>query len=151
MHAAAYASDGTRIVTCSYDTTARVWEASSGQCVGVLRHDQTPTDVLVSCDAAVVVTLAGTEARLWRRGGEVYDEVARLGGVGVAGAALSPDAALVAVCLQDGGVVVYEAAQGKARGVFSADAPCRCCAFGGEGVLAVGTESGQVHFLSCAD
>lgn len=170
VHAAVYATNGTRIVTCSFDNTARVWDACSGACLGVLPHDEAPTVAVASADGGVVVTVAGDGARLWRveevegqaaSGVEQQQqqlgccvEVARLGGLGatVADVAMSPDGLLAAVCGQDGGVLVYETARGTVVGVFCADAPCRCCAFGGCGapwVLAVGTDPGQVHFLEC--
>lgn len=171
VQSASYAADGTRIVTCSFDNTARVWNASTGVCEGILPHQEAPTMSVVSRDASIVVTVAGDGARLWRVEPDLEEasadadagqhacvvEVARLGGVGavggtVADVAMSPDGALVAVCAQDGGVRVYETGRGSAVGVFCADVPCRSCAFGGGGapwVLAVGTESGQVHFLEC--
>ena len=154
---AAFSGDGTRIVTCSFDGTARVWDAATGECVCELVHEgedtsaASPTRAEVSSDGLAVVTLADDGARLWH-----VDEagaaklVAKLGEeTAAAGAAMSPDGTKAAVCSQDGRVAVYETRGGKVVDVFCADAPCRCCTFSGgdDGVLAVGTEPGQVHFL----
>jgi WD40 repeat protein len=60
-------SDGSRIVTASYDKTARIWDAATAKEIAVLRgHVNSVTSAVFSPDGARVVTASqdGT-ARIW--------------------------------------------------------------------------------------
>jgi serine/threonine protein kinase len=67
VRSAAFSPDGTRVVTASRDTTARVWDASSGQEVAVLRgHEDSVRSAAFSPDGTRVVTASDDKtARVW--------------------------------------------------------------------------------------
>src|SRR5262249_34822483 len=56
--AAAFSSDGMRVVTASRDKTARVWDASSGVELARLAHDGPVSCALFSSDGERVVTVS---------------------------------------------------------------------------------------------
>src|SRR5271165_7040678 len=64
---AAFSPDGTRVVTASHDTAARVWEAASGRLVAELKgHCGWVSSAAFSSDGARVVTASeDTTARVW--------------------------------------------------------------------------------------
>ena len=67
MTSAAFSPDGARIVTASYDKTARTWDAATAKEIAVLRgHVNSVTSAVFSPDGARVVTASqdGT-ARIW--------------------------------------------------------------------------------------
>lgn len=56
-----------RIITISYDSTARIWDAVTGEQLHILRHDGRVTDLAIDPSAELVAT-AGAEPviRIWR-------------------------------------------------------------------------------------
>lgn len=64
---AAFSPDGQRVVTASYDGTARVWGAEDGRLLATLQgHTETVYDVTFSPDGQRVFTAsADGTARLW--------------------------------------------------------------------------------------
>jgi WD40 repeat protein len=65
VRAAAFSLDGTRVVTASWDKTARIWDASTGeQLVAPLAHHGEVYTAAFSPDGSRVVT-AGLTARVW--------------------------------------------------------------------------------------
>ena len=66
VRSAAFSPDGKRVVTASYDRTARVWDGVTGKPVGEFRHDSPPQSVLFSPDGTRIVTVSDNGAgRLW--------------------------------------------------------------------------------------
>ena len=67
VSSAAYSPDGTRIVTASFDKTARQWEVASGKPIGEpLRHEDTVTSAAYSPDGTRIVTACRDHtARQW--------------------------------------------------------------------------------------
>jgi WD40 repeat protein len=64
---AAFSPDGTRVVTASFDGTARIWDVATGAPVGTpLRHEKWVMSAVFSPDGMRVLTasLDGT-ARIW--------------------------------------------------------------------------------------
>ena len=64
---AAFSPDGTRIVTASYDGTARVWDAATAKEIAVLRgHEGDVTSAAFSPDGTRIVTASRDKtARVW--------------------------------------------------------------------------------------
>jgi WD40 repeat protein len=64
---AAFSPDGTRVVTASYDHTARLWDARTGAQLGpALAHDISLSSAAFSPDGARVATV-GDDGRVWIR------------------------------------------------------------------------------------
>jgi WD40 repeat protein len=100
---AAFSPDGRRIVTASWDNTARVWEGETGKQLAVLAgHEGLVLGASFSADGRRVVTAsADTTARLWD--GESGKPLAILAGHTdrVVGAAFSPDGRRIATASAD--------------------------------------------------
>jgi WD40 repeat protein len=64
---AAFSPDGRRIVTASLDKTARIWDASSGQEIHVLRgHEDSVSSAAFSPDGTRIVTASlDNTVRVW--------------------------------------------------------------------------------------
>jgi WD40 repeat protein len=45
--------------------TVRIWDANSGNCLAVLRHDKSVHNVRFSRDGKTVISLASDKMRLW--------------------------------------------------------------------------------------
>ena len=67
MSSAAFSPDGTRIVTASWDATARIWNAAAGKELAVLRgHDGGVLSAAFSPDGTRIVTASVDKtARIW--------------------------------------------------------------------------------------
>ena len=63
----AFSPDGSRVATASYDNTARIWDAKTGEELAVLRgHESDVVDVAFSPDGSRVATASrDNTARLW--------------------------------------------------------------------------------------
>ena len=64
---AAFSPDGSRIVTASWDNTARIWDAASGKEIAVLRgHEDAVHSAAFSPDGSRIVTASSDNtARIW--------------------------------------------------------------------------------------
>jgi hypothetical protein len=64
---AAFSPDGSRIVTSSWDKTARIWDAATAEEIAVLRgHEDRVTSAAFSPDGSRIVTASGDKtARIW--------------------------------------------------------------------------------------
>src|SRR5690349_18278358 len=64
---AAFSRDGSRIVTASWDKTARIWDAASAKEIAVLRgHDDSVRSAAFSPDGSRIVTASDDKtARIW--------------------------------------------------------------------------------------
>jgi hypothetical protein len=67
VNSAAFSPDGTRVVTASWDHTARVWDAATGAAIAVLEgHESDVRSAAFSPDGTRVVTASGDgTARVW--------------------------------------------------------------------------------------
>ena len=66
VESAAFSPDGSRIVTASWDQTARIWDAASGKEIAVLRDRNLMSSAVFSPDGSHIVTASDDEtARLW--------------------------------------------------------------------------------------
>ena len=64
---AAFSPDGSRIVTASWDNTARIWDAATAKEIAVLRgHDYCVSSAAFSPDGSRIVTASEDKtARIW--------------------------------------------------------------------------------------
>jgi WD40 repeat protein len=67
VYCAAYSPDGSRVVTTSYDKTARIWDAATAQEIAVLRgHEDYVVSAAYSPDGARIITASVDKtARIW--------------------------------------------------------------------------------------
>jgi WD40 repeat protein len=93
---AAFSRDGKLVVTASFDDTARVWDASTGDNVAVLRgHEAGVNSAAFSPDGKYVVTAGGDGTALWEaETGKLRAVLGRFGGY-YSSAAFSPDGRFV--------------------------------------------------------
>ncbi len=114
MHAE-FSPDGSRIVTASWDSTARVWEAASGELVVALEgHTSAVRHSAFSPDGSRIVTASSDDtARVWEAAsGELV--VALEGHTSaVRHSAFSPDGSRIVTASSDDTARVWEAASGE--------------------------------------
>jgi WD40 repeat protein len=66
LNSVAFSRDGSRIVTASNDTTARIWDAATGQQIAVLRGHDGIVSSAISPDGSRLVTASWDyTARIW--------------------------------------------------------------------------------------
>jgi WD40 repeat protein len=135
LYTAAFSQDGRLVVTGSYDSTARLWDAASARELQVFRgHDATVWSAVISRDGRRVLTGSGDKtARLWdvATGRELKRFNGHTGEI--KSVALSPDGKLALTGSDDKSVRLWDTAtakeirrfQGHTRGVnavaFSSD------------------------------
>jgi WD40 repeat protein len=96
---AAFSLDGGRIVTASADGTARIWEATTGRRITMLRgHDDTVWSAAFSSNIARIVTAsADRTVRIWNA--MTGREITRV----------ALDAAVTALAVHDGNIALGDA------------------------------------------
>lgn len=128
VRGAAYSPDGTRIVTCSEDGTARVWDSATGAAFRTLRgHEGGVWSVAWSPDGTRIVTSSADEtARVWDAAGGAELRVLRGHGAWVGAVAWSPEGSRILTGSTDGTARVWDAATGaELRVVRGHEAPRR--------------------------
>jgi len=112
---AAYNSDGSRIVTASYDKTARVWDTATGKTLTTLRgHRDWVMSAEFSPDGKHIVTASRDHtARIWDA--TTGQQLVELDGHEdvVVSAAFSPDGTRIVTASYDKTARVWDAATGK--------------------------------------
>ena len=115
VRSAAFAPDGRRVVTASFDDTARIWDAKTGQQVILLNgHTDHLSSASFSSDNRLVVTASGDQtARIWDA--QTGHEIVRLTGHAgpVRSAAFSNDSRFVVTASFDKTARVWDVATGR--------------------------------------
>jgi len=118
VSSATFSPDGTRIVTASWDKTARIWDAATGQQLAVLRgHEGYLSSAAFSPDGTRIVTASWDEtARIWDAA--TGKQIVVLGGQEglVWSAAFSPDGSRIVTAsadVQHKTASIWDAATGK--------------------------------------
>jgi Tol biopolymer transport system component/TPR repeat protein len=121
---AAYSPDGTRMVTASYDKTARIWDARTGAQLAVLSgHAGIVMSAAYSSDGTRIVTASADKtARIWdpRTGAQLT--VLSGHADRVASAAYSPDGTRIVTASNDKTARIWDAHTGAQVAVLSGHA-----------------------------
>ena len=121
VRSAVFSSDGLRVVTASYDNTARIWDAETGNQLTVLRgHESSLFSAAFSPDDLRVVTASYDKtARIWDAA--TGNRITVLSGHwdSVCSAAFSPDGSRVITASHDKTARIWDAATGKILAVLS--------------------------------
>lgn len=124
VQSAEFSPDGQRIVTASYDNTARIWDAGTGALLTVLRgHDSAVEHAAFSPDGRRVITAANDKtARIWDAA--TGEQLAVLSGHRdtVTNAAFSADGLRAVTASDDATARVWNAATGAQLAVLSGHA-----------------------------
>ncbi len=118
VNSASFSPDGTRVVTASFDKTARVWDAASSKPIGEpLRHDGAVNSASFSPDGTRVVTASFDKtARVWdAASGQPLGEPLRHKDI-VRSASFSPDGTRVVTASEDKTARMWDAASSKPIG-----------------------------------
>ena len=117
---AAFSPDGKRIVTASWDKTARIWDAATGQPIGqpLKGHDGPVNSAAFSPDGKRIVTAsADNAARVWDSAtGQPIGEPLKGHEGAVLSAAFSPDGKRIVTASVDKTARVWDAATGQPIG-----------------------------------
>jgi WD40 repeat protein/serine/threonine protein kinase/TPR repeat protein len=121
VRAVAYSPDGTRIVTASFDKSARIWDARTGAQLAVLSgHDDRVYCAAYSPDGTRIVTASQDKtARIWDA--RLGKQLAVLSGHGdlVRAAAYSPDGTRIVTASNDKTTRIWDARTGAQLAVLS--------------------------------
>ena len=113
VYTAAFSPDGKRLVTASRDKTARVWDASTGQELVQLRHDNAVYSAAFSPDGRRIVTAsADNTARVWKTSSGEPGIVLRGHTGPVRSAVFSPDGEHILTTSFDNTARVWDATTG---------------------------------------
>jgi eukaryotic-like serine/threonine-protein kinase len=115
VHSVQFSPDGARIVTSSYDKTAQVWDARTGQPLGLrLEHAREVFSAQFSPDGQRVVTAcADGKARIWdAQSSRLLAETSKHDGE-VAFAQFSPDGTRIVTASSDKSARIWDATTGR--------------------------------------
>ena len=113
LERAVFSPDGARILTASWDKTAKLWDAASGKLVFSFAHQGVVWRVAFSPDGARVLTASADKtAKLWdAASGELIASFAHRDRVN--DAVFSPDGARILTASADHSAKLWDAASGK--------------------------------------
>lgn len=119
LGSAQFSPDGERVVSTADDRTARIWSATDGHEIAVLRHDAEVNDARWSPDGQRIVT-ACTDGvvRIWQVNGQEKPLVLRGHADVVSAASFSPDGTRIASVSRDRTVRIWDARDGAERVVL---------------------------------
>ena len=137
LTAASFSADGHLVLTASRDTTARVWNASTGRQLAVLPDNQVLSDAQFNHDASEIVTADDNGvAAIWQPGSShPVRSLHEPGGAALASAVFSPDARHVLTAASDGTARIWSLATGKPLRVMTAPGgqPLNAASFSADG------------------
>ncbi|HEY5047174.1 MAG TPA: TIR domain-containing protein [Rhizomicrobium sp.] len=113
VNGAAFSPDGKRIVTASFDETARIWDAETGTQIAVLRHPLVVRSAAFSPDGRRIVTASiDNTARIWNADTGVQMVLLSGHRSEVESASFSPDGRRVVTAAGDKTARIWDASTG---------------------------------------
>src|SRR5262249_12413634 len=152
VNSAAFSPDGACIVTASGDHTARIWDATTGTEIKVLRgHEDTVTSAAFSPDGARIITASiDRTARIWDATAGPEIKVLRGHEARAMSAAFAADGARIVTGSFDHTARIWDATTGREITRIVLDAAVSALAVH-EGDIALGDALGRVHVLEAKD
>jgi len=115
---AAFSPDGARILTSSWDKTAKLWDAASGELISSFAHRDGVVHAAFSPDGALILTASADHtAKLWDAAGKLIASFAHQDRVN--SAEFSPDGARILTASADKTAKLWEASSGKLISSFA--------------------------------
>ena len=113
VYDAVFSPDGARILTASWDKTAKLWDVASGRLIGVFAHQGPVNAAAFSPDGARILTASADKtAKLWDAAtGKLIASFGHQDEVNAA--AFSPDGARILTASADKSARLWDAASGK--------------------------------------
>jgi WD40 repeat protein len=142
VRAVAFSPDGRRVVTGSFDGTARIWDSVTGSPVGSpLRHDGAISSVTYSPDGTWILTASSdSTARLWDARSGTPLEMTFRHKYSISSATFSPDGRRIVTTSNDSSARVWDVTTGRliAGPLNHVDSePIDAAAFSPDGALVV--------------
>ena len=130
---AVFSPDGTRILTASWDKTAKLWDTTSGKLVASFAHRGIVWHAAFSSDGTRILTASADKtAKLWdAASGTLIVSLAHQ--AIVYNAAFSPDGARILTASADKTAKLWDAASGRLIASFAHDADVNDAAFSADG------------------
>ena len=133
VYSAVFSPDGSRVLTASYDKTAKLWEAASGNLLATFNHDGWVRSATFSPDGSRVLTASGDKtAKLWEAAtGKLLASFNHDGEV--RSATFSPDGSRVLTASTDETAKLWDTASGKMLATFRHDGAVSSAVFSPDG------------------
>jgi WD40 repeat protein/serine/threonine protein kinase len=128
-----FSPDGARILTASWDKTAKLWDAASGRLIRVFAHQGAVNTAMFSPDGARILTASSDKtARLWdAASGKLIASFGHQDEVNAA--AFSPDGARILTASSDKAARLWDAGSGKLVASYEHQAPVYHATFSPDG------------------
>jgi WD40 repeat protein len=119
VYALAFSQDGARILTASWDKTAKLWNAASGKLIAAFAHQGAVNSAAFSPDGTRILTASADKtAKLWAAAsGNVISSFSHEGTVNAA--AFSPDGTRILTASADHTAKLWDAVSGKLIASFA--------------------------------
>jgi WD40 repeat protein len=133
VYHAAFSPDGARILTASWDRTARLWEANSGKLITSLAHQGAVNAASFSPDGTQILTASADKtAKLWEAAsGKLIASFAHQDSVNAA--AFSPDGTRILTAGADKTAKLWDANSGKLIASFAHQGSVNAAEFNSDG------------------
>ena len=120
VHYLVFSHDGSRLVSTSWDQTARLWDRATGHSLAILRHRGRVTDAAFRPDDTQLVTRGDDlTLRLWDAGtGEPLADLSVDAGIAEKGTAFSPDGTRLACPSYNQQVLLWDVGLLERNGVL---------------------------------